>query len=226
MYPVRTTQRAGVEWRKHHGSRKLQNTSTTHSHERTSPPTYTHRPNHPPTHRPTHPRRATAIQQHVKQDMRWYMPSLSVCRAGISVFLTILRHPGERSDPSPGGHLFKAPARRVGHRRPFFRRGHRGLMYGAGMARSWCRGGSGGAREPQLFFGYVITKILSYIHLDIITTTNTEEYCIIRISKVVRARLPPSTSHFRVRHPRDSQGLSHFSIYYPRHSRGLSHLRF
>ena len=141
-------------------------------------------------HQPTHPRRATAIQQHVKQDMRWYMPSLSVCRAGISVFLTILRHPGERSDPSPGGHLFKAPARRVGHR-PFFRRGHRGLMCGAGVARSWCRGGSGGALDSQLFFGvcynrhvfenpfghhhhhhhhhkeYVITKIFSMIRMTL-----------------------------------------------------------
>ena len=32
--------------------------------------------------------------------------------------------------------------------------------------RSWCRGGSGGARDSQLFFGYVITGMFSKIHLD------------------------------------------------------------
>ena len=47
------------------------------------------------------------------------------------------------------------------------------------VARSWCRGGSGGARDSQLFFGYVITKIFSKIHLDIITSnTSTEQHFI------------------------------------------------
>ena len=54
-------------------------------------------------------------------------------------------------------------------------------MCGAGVARSWCRGGSGGARDSQLFWGYFITGILSKIHLDITTTTTTEEHFIIRI---------------------------------------------
>jgi len=65
----------------------------------------------------------------------------------------------EESDLSPGGRVSSPPARRVEHRQQFFRRGHRGLMCGAGVARSWCRGGSGGARDSQLFFGYVITGI-------------------------------------------------------------------
>ena len=58
-------------------------------------------------------------------------------------------------------------------------------MCGAGVARSWCRGGSGGARNSQLFFGYVITGIFSKLHLDIITIITiiitTEENNIIRI---------------------------------------------
>ena len=69
-------------------------------------------------------------------------------------FLTILRHPGERVDPSPGGRLFKAPARRGGHRRPFFRRGHRGLLCGAGVEPPRGRGRPSRTRESHLFFGY------------------------------------------------------------------------
>ena len=91
------------------------------------------------------------------------------------------------SDPSPGGRLSTHPARGVGHRRQFFRRGHRGLMCGAGVAQTWCRGGSGGARDSQLFFGYILTGIFSKIHLDIATmttTTTTEEHYIIRISRI------------------------------------------
>ena len=42
-------------------------------------------------------------------------------------FSKILRHPGERAI-RPRESLSTPPARRVGHRRPFFRRGHRGLM--------------------------------------------------------------------------------------------------
>ena len=78
--------------------------------------------------------------------------------------------------------LSTLPARRVGHR--FFRRGYRGVMCGAGVARSCCRGGSGGARDSQLCFRYVITGIFSKIHLDITiitTTTTTEEHYIVRI---------------------------------------------
>ena len=52
-------------------------------------------------------------------------------------------------------------------------------MCGAGVARSWYRGGSGGARESQLFFGYVITKMFSNILSDISFTT--DEHYIIKI---------------------------------------------
>ena len=74
------------------------------------------------------------------------------------------------SDPSPGGCLSTAAALRVDHRRQFFRRGYRGLMCGAGVARSWCREGSGGAWDSQLFLGDIINGIFSKIHLNIITT--------------------------------------------------------
>ena len=60
-----------------------------------------------------------------------------------------------RSDylPSPGGQLRKIVARRVWLRRPYFRRGSRGLLCGWDLARSRGLGGSGGARDSQLFFG-------------------------------------------------------------------------
>ena len=87
---------------------RLENTSTTHSHERTRPPTHTHRPNHPPTHQPTHPRRATAILQYVQPDMRWYMPSSSMCRAGISILLRFSATPGSEQ-PVPGRVPFHGP---------------------------------------------------------------------------------------------------------------------
>ena len=113
------------------------------------------------------------------------MPSFSLSRAGFCIFYDSLSSRGA-SDPSPGGRLFEAPARRVGHRRPFFRRGHRGPMCGAGVARSWRSGGSGGARESQLFLGYVNKKIFSKIHLDIIiTTTATEHYQVYNKEKCV-----------------------------------------
>ena len=40
--------------------------------------------------------------------------------------------------------------------------------------RSWCRGGSGGARDSQLFFGYAVTGMFSKIH-------STEDRYIIRV---------------------------------------------
>ena len=52
------------------------------------------------------------------------------------------------------------------------------------LTRSRSLGGSGGARESQLFWGYVMTRMFSKIHLDIITTiitTNTEGHYVIRI---------------------------------------------
>ena len=80
-------------------------------------------------------------------------------------FFTILGHPGERSDPSPRGRLFKGPARRVGHRRPFFRRGLRGLLCGAGVELPRGRGRPSGARESQLVFEHDPTKLFSKIQM-------------------------------------------------------------
>ena len=73
-------------------------------------------------------------------------------------FFKILRHSEERAI-HPWEGLSTPHARRVGHRRPFFRQGQRGLMCRAGLARSWCREGSDGARDSQLFFGYAISGI-------------------------------------------------------------------
>ena len=136
---------------------KLQNTST---QTRTHSPTHTH--TDPTTHRRTNLPTHEVLQQYCSTYSR---TCVGTCRGYPCVvqgfpFLKIPRHPRERSGQSPGGRLFKAPARQVGFRRPFFRRGNRGLMSGAGMARSWCRGRPGGARESQLFFGYIVTKIV------------------------------------------------------------------
>ena len=76
----------------------------------------------------------------------------------------------------------EAPARRVVHRRPFFRRQIVGLLCGKGVEPPRGRGRPSGARESQVFFGYIITKVFSKIHLDI-TTTTTEEHYIIKISR-------------------------------------------
>ena len=73
-------------------------------------------------------------------------------------FFTSLRHPGERAVRRRES-LSTPPARRIGHGRPLFRRGLRGLMCGAGVEPPRGRGRSSGARESQLFFGYVIPKI-------------------------------------------------------------------
>ena len=73
----------------------------------------------------------------------------------------------------------EALARRVVHRRPFFHRQVIGLLCGKGVEPPRGRGKPSGAREWQLFCGYIITKTNSKIHFDI-TTTTTEEHYIIR----------------------------------------------
>ena len=121
---------------------------------------HTHRPYHPPTHQ-TYPPTMCYSNTAVRTAGHALVHAEVIpCVVQGFPFLKIPRHPRERSGQSPGGRLFKAPARQVGFRRPFFRRGNRGLMSGAGMARSWCRGRPGGARESQLFFGYIVTKIV------------------------------------------------------------------
>ena len=54
----------------------------------------------------------------------------------------------------------EAPARRVVDRRPFFRRQIVGLLCGKGVEPPRGRGRPSGARESQVFFGYILTKIL------------------------------------------------------------------
>ena len=95
------------------------------------------------------------------------------------MFFSIIRHPGERADPSPGGP--RSPSRSSA---PLFRRQVIGLLCGKGVEPPRGRGRPSGARESQLFFGYVVTKIFSKMHLDITiitTTTTTEEHYTIRI---------------------------------------------
>ena len=56
-----------------------------------------------------------------------------------------------------------------------------GRLGGKGVEPPRGRGRLSGARESQLFWGYITTKMFSKIHLDIITTTITEQhYSIIR----------------------------------------------
>ena len=76
----------------------------------------------------------------------------------------------------------RPPARRVVHRRPFFRLQIIGLLCGAGVEPPRGRGRTSGARESQLFWGYIVTKIFLKIHLDI--TFTTEENDVIRILRM------------------------------------------
>ena len=92
-------------------------------------------------------------------------------------FLTIVRYPGERQTRPRS--LSTPPARQGGHQSPFFRHRVRGLLWGGDVAPQRYRGKPSGAREWQLFCGYIITKTNSKIHFDI-TTTTTEEHYIIR----------------------------------------------
>ena len=47
-------------------------------------------------------------------------------------------------------------------------------MCGSGVARSWCRWRSGGARDSQLFLAYVIPVIFSTINMDFTITTSID----------------------------------------------------
>ena len=120
---------------------KLQNTSTTHSHEPTRLPNHT--PTEPPTHthQATHPRRATAIQQYTysRTCVGILMPSLSLCSAGIPIF-TILRHPGKRATRPREGAFPRHPLAEPGIGARSFALGLGEQLCGAGVARSWCRG--------------------------------------------------------------------------------------
>ena len=89
-----------------------------------------------------------------------------------------------RSPATPGTEQTlarEAPARRVVRRRQFFRRQVIGLLCGKGVEPPRGCGRPSGARESQVFLGYIITKMFSKIPLDIITSTATEEHYIMRI---------------------------------------------
>ena len=85
-----------------------------------------------PLHAPRSPSTYTAV------DVQQYVSYSSTCvgtgkhSAGISIFVTIIRHPGERRI-RPRESLSTPPARRVGHGRPLFRRGLIGLLCGVGV---------------------------------------------------------------------------------------------
>ena len=176
--------------------KKLQNTSTTHRHERTRPPTRpqtdinTNRLTDLPTH--------DVLQQYCSTCSRACVGTCRVYPCAVLRFPFFNDSPRPRgaSDPSSEGRLFKAPARRVGYRRPFFRRGHRWLLRGAGVEPLRGCERPSGARESQLIFGYVTTKIFSKIHLDITTTTEQHYICLLYTSPSPRdgllSRMPSS----------------------------------
>ena len=81
------------------------------------------------------------------------------------------------------------PARRVVHRRPFFRRQIVGLLCGKGVERPRGRGMPSGARESHVFCGCItINGFQRSIYFEVYvttTTTTTEEHYMIRISHIV-----------------------------------------
>ena len=72
--------------------------------------------------------------------------------------------------------LSTPPARRGGHRSPFFRRRLRALLCGAGVEPPRGRGRPSGARESQLFWGYVTTTYFQRSIWTILRTTTEEHY--------------------------------------------------
>lgn len=87
------------------------------------------------------------IQQYVQQHIRWYFPSVYTWFVmGFPCFYDFPL-PRGASDPSPKGRHSAPPARRLGHRRSFFRCGLNRLLCGAGVEPRQGRGRRGGARE-------------------------------------------------------------------------------
>ena len=95
--------------------------------------------------------------------------------------------------PTPGGQLSKLPARRVWQRRPFFRRGHRGPMCGAGVARSGGRGGSADARDQPVLKSCTKTDIPVAMKVQcditIITTATRLAYYIMRVTTTTKRNM-------------------------------------
>ena len=156
MCPV-GTQPSIVESRKHHGCPEKK--TTKHGNH---PELRTRSPSSPATdpttnlHAPAYATTTYYSNTHVQHHMRWYTPNRSLCRAGVSIVSSFSTIPGsERS--VPGRVPLHAPRSLSRARLQIFRREHRGLTCGAGVARSWCQGRSNVARHSQLCIAYVIT---------------------------------------------------------------------
>ena len=110
---------------------------------------------HPPTtHRPTHHHSSTAAleqyvltnpqRQHSSTAVRTTAVHLWYARTWVGFFSLSYDCPPSRGEREPSPErLFTPPTRGVGTRRPLCPRGHRGLLCGAGVARScgryfWC----------------------------------------------------------------------------------------
>ena len=95
-----------------------------------------------------------------------------------------------RLSATPGSEETRPREARVVHRRPLFRRQIVGLLCGKGVEPPRGRGRPSGDREWQVFLGYIITKMFSKIHLDIMTFT-TEKHYIIRMIRYALVANPP-----------------------------------
>ena len=124
-----------------------------------------------PMHQPTHPRRATAIQQYSSTCVD--TNRVAVSYTGISIVLRFSAIPGsERS--VPGRPTYNAPRSPSWARHPLFAGDKEGLLCEWDVAPQRGRGTPGGARDSQLFFGCVVTKIFSKIQMT--TTTSQGNY--------------------------------------------------
>ena len=142
---------------------------------------------HPPTHAPTDPTTHRRTSQPTHNVLQQYSNTAADAyrtlyrKLGFPLFTDFPLFRGAR-DPAAGG-PFNTPRLPSRPWALFLRRGHQGLLCGAGVARTRGRGRPSGGRESQRCFWHVITKIFSKIHLDMTTTTTTttEERDITRI---------------------------------------------
>ena len=113
------------------------------------------------------------VQQHV----RWYRYS-----AGISIFSRFSAIPGsERS--VPGRPTYNAHRSPSWARHPLFAGDKEGLLCELDEAPQRGRGTPGGARDSQLFFGCVVTKIFPKIQMT--TTTLQANYTLYTVIRII-----------------------------------------
>ena len=153
---------------------KVRSTSNTHSHE------YTRSSTHPTTHRRTNLPTHDVLQQYSRADAL-IETEFSCCDTGISMFYDS-PPPRGASDPSPGG-PFNTPRSPSWARHPLFAGDREGLPCEWDVAAQRGHGRPSENRETQVFFGCVITKMFSKIHLDIITTIE-EHYITVGLSLI------------------------------------------